>query len=776
MERGADPMTGRVLEGRYRVGAKIARGGMATVYEALDLRLNRGCAVKIMHSDLGDDADFRRRFVREAHAAARLSHPNVVSVSDQGDDDGALFLVMEHVEGRTLREVMREEAPMPPERALALLEPVLAALSEAHAAGLVHRDVKPENVLIADDGRIKVADFGLARAFDASVSQTATRGVLIGTVSYLAPELIVDGSADPRVDVYAAGVLLFEMLTGRKPHEGEGAIQIAFKHVNEDIVAPSTCTAQPLPSYVDALVTRATSREREHRQADAKVFLQQARRVAATLRAGVVEDEELTADLLPSGPGLRRDTQEDGIDYVDEDVDRAGAAFAPRAWTDDSDGAGDDDLDDLDDLDEPPALADHGVPLPDSEETTTLIRVGGLAGAGVAGASAAAGTAGAVAGARSAGSVPTARGTAPSRPTVDRDEPTRGPAARGAVPSSHGGSAPASARANGRGRDPRNGVPGQAGPPPAGVASPPGGGRRRRLRRPRRGLVLLLVVALLTVAAGYAGWWFAVGRYTSTPGVINLAVSDAESRVAEEGLDLDVSDRVFSETVPAGSIIETEPAAGSRIVEGGTVEVVVSKGRERYAVPALAGKPIDDVEAILTEQNLTLGEPKERYSETVEEGRVISVDPTAGTELRRDSVVTVVVSRGQRPVEIPDFAGRSAERAQSKLAELGFEVSVTEENSDTVDEGVVMDQTPDDGTGFKGDQIELVVSKGPVMVVVPDLAGMSVESATEELEAVGLGIDVSETRLYIGLDTVVEQDADGGSSLPKGSVVTVGVV
>ena len=147
MERGADPMTGRVLDGRYRVGAKIARGGMATVYEALDLRLDRGCAVKVMHSDLGDDADFRRRFVREAHAAARLSHPNVVSVSDQGDDDGALFLVMEHVEGRTLREVMREEAPMPPERALALLEPVLAALSEAHAAGLVHRDVKPENVL-----------------------------------------------------------------------------------------------------------------------------------------------------------------------------------------------------------------------------------------------------------------------------------------------------------------------------------------------------------------------------------------------------------------------------------------------------------------------------------------------------------------------------------------------------------------------------------------------------------------------------------------------------
>ena len=287
---------------------------------------------------------------------------------------------------------------------------------------------------------------------------------------------------------------------------------------------------------------------------------------------------------------------------------------------------------------------------------------------------------------------------------------------------------------------------------------------------------MLVVVLLLTAAAGYGGWWFAVGRYTLTPGVINLAVSDAESKVSDAGLDIDVTERVFSETVPAGSIIETDPAAGSRIVEGGTVEAVVSKGRERYAVPALAGKPFEDVEGILTAQNLTLGEPAKRYSETVEEGDVISADPSAGTELRRDSVVTVVVSRGQRPVDIPDFAGRSAERAQSRLGELGFEVSISEENSDTVDKGVVIDQTPDDGTGFKGDQIELVVSKGPVMVVVPDLAGMSVDSATDALAEVGLGIDVSQTRFYIGLETVVRQDVDGGDSLPKGSVVTVSVV
>jgi eukaryotic-like serine/threonine-protein kinase len=712
-------MTGRVLDGRYRVGAKIARGGMATVYEAHDLRLDRGCAVKVMHDDLSDDADFRRRFVREAHAAARLSHPNVVSVSDQGDDDGALFLVMEHVRGRTLREVMRHEAPMTPERALALLDPVLSALAEAHANGLVHRDVKPENVLIADDGRVKVADFGLARAFDASVSQTATRGVLIGTVSYLAPELIVDGSADPRVDVYAAGVLLYEMLTGRKPHEGEGAIQIAFKHVNEDIAAPSTGTTQPIPAYVDALVTRATSRDRDHRQADAKVFLHQLRRVGAALRAGAVEDAELTADLLP-------------------------ATSVPFH----------DDLDDLDQLPERTegtSDVDTSLPVPDSEETTTVIRAAGLAGAGV----------GAPSRSRSATVTPERPRNRSAPVTSARSAPE---AAGGPATLSSGAPSSRPVRRHGQG-----GVPGQ--PPSTGGAPPPPAGRRRS----RRGLALLLVVVLLTVLAAWGGWWLALGRYTSMPGIINLTVSDAQGKVAAAGLDMDVSRRAFSESVPAGSVISTDPAAGSRIVEGGTVEVVVSKGRERYEVPALAGERFGDVEDILSAQNLSLGEPERAWSERVDRGLVISADPRAGTELRRDSVVTVTVSKGPKPIDVPDFTGKSAERAEEQLSGLGFAVSTSEEHSDTVDKGVVMDQSPDEGTAYKGDEIELLVSKGPVMVEVPDLQGMSVEEARSELSSVGLGIDVEEVSLYIGLDTVVTQDPKSGA-LPKGSTVTVGIV
>src|SRR6478672_11904423 len=297
----ADPMIGRVLDGRYRVGPRIARGGMATVYEATDLRLDRTCALKIMHSGLGDDDEFAARFVREARSAARLSHPHVVGVFDQGDDNGTLFLAMEYIPGHTLRDLIRKEAPMSPAKALAVIDPVLSALAAAHAAGMIHRDVKPENVLLADDGRVKVADFGLARAISAETQHTATGGVLIGTVSYLSPELVVDGKADARSDVYAAGVLIYEMLTGHKPHQADSAIQVAYKHVHEDIPAPSASTPG-IPPYVDALVARATSRDPSYRPADARVLLHQVRRVRHALDHGVVDDQDLLDDLTPTTP------------------------------------------------------------------------------------------------------------------------------------------------------------------------------------------------------------------------------------------------------------------------------------------------------------------------------------------------------------------------------------------------------------------------------------------------------------------------------------------
>ena len=258
-----DPLVGRLLDGRYQITERLARGGMATVYRAVDTRLTRTVAVKVMHVGLGDDAEFARKFDREARAAARLAHPNVVAVFDQGSDlieghSSRPYIVMEHVDGYTLRDVINREAPMLPLRALEVIEPVLAALAAAHDAGLVHRDVKPENVLISDRGQIKVADFGLAKAISSQTS-TATQGLLIGTVSYLPPELVVSGQADARSDVYSTGVVLFELLTGRKPHTGDTPIQVAYAHVHADVPAPSRYpTAGPVPPYLDALVARAT--------------------------------------------------------------------------------------------------------------------------------------------------------------------------------------------------------------------------------------------------------------------------------------------------------------------------------------------------------------------------------------------------------------------------------------------------------------------------------------------------------------------------------------
>ncbi|HET6824315.1 MAG TPA: protein kinase, partial [Amnibacterium sp.] len=231
-----DPMVGRLLDGRYQVRARIARGGMATVYLATDLRLERRVAVKIMHAHLADDASFRDRFIQEARSAARLAHPNVVNVFDQGQDAGLAYLVMEYLQGITLRDLLGEYGRLTPDQTMDILEAVLAGLVAAHKAGIIHRDLKPENVLLADDGRIKIGDFGLARA---ATSHTASGQALLGTIAYLSPELVTRGIADTRSDIYAVGIMMYEMLVGEQPFRGEQPVQIAYQHANDSVPAPS---------------------------------------------------------------------------------------------------------------------------------------------------------------------------------------------------------------------------------------------------------------------------------------------------------------------------------------------------------------------------------------------------------------------------------------------------------------------------------------------------------------------------------------------------------
>jgi serine/threonine-protein kinase len=261
-----DPQVGALLDGRYRVAAKIATGGTSTVYRGVDVRLDRPVALKVMDSRYAGDEQFLTRFRLEARSVARLKDPGLVAVYDQGLDARHPFLVMELIEGGTLRELLAERGPMPPHAVAAVLRPVLGGLAVAHRAGLVHRDVKPENVLISDDGEVKIADFGLVRAVAAAGITSAS--VILGTAAYLSPEQVRDGKATPRSDVYALGIVTYELLTGQTPFTGDSALSVAYQRLDTDVPPPSARIGG-VPRQFDAFVARATARDPAARYADA---------------------------------------------------------------------------------------------------------------------------------------------------------------------------------------------------------------------------------------------------------------------------------------------------------------------------------------------------------------------------------------------------------------------------------------------------------------------------------------------------------------------------
>lgn len=677
---GDEALVGRVLSDRYLIGDRIARGGMASVFLAVDRRLDRDVAIKVMHHGLGDDQQFTDRFVREAKSAAKLNHRNVVSVFDQGRDGDVTYLVMEYVPGRTLRDLMREEAPMPPYRALELLEQVLVALSAAHAAKIIHRDVKPENVLITPDGDVKVADFGLARAVSAAT--TATGGTLIGTVSYLAPEIVTNDGADARSDIYACGAMLYEMLTGLKPHAGESPIQVAYKHVHEDIGAPSA-VVPGIPAYVDALVARATVRDRDQRSTDARVMLQQVRSVQRALDAGLTDDPDLVADLLPGArhadddaptvsvprvPPVARPTSSSASEpteavHVDEATVQWSAGLAPLAPVDPPTRAG---------LDAPPVL-------PEAAD-----RPAGL------------------------------------HPIMSAEDYKK---ARAGEPKSHRG---------------------------------------------RNLLILAVLLALLVFAVGY---WFSVGRYDDTPVLEGSAVALAKETAQKQGFELKVTKEAFSENRPAGTVIDTNPEPGAKILPGSTIDAVVSKGPDRVHVPAdLKGMTVTAATAALKKVDLVVGDTKNVYDEKVDKGRVIGVTNYAVTDdLKRGTEVVLGVSKGPKPIKVEDYRGRPFADAKKGLEDAGFKVSASQVFSTDVDEGNVVSQTPFQGTQVKGDTITLTVSKGPEMVEVPNLVNHSRAFAEKMLAKVGLKM----TAFGAGNFIVKAQTPPAGSKRPKGSTVTV---
>lgn len=719
MTSTSDPLVGHVLDGRYQVIDRVARGGMATVYRATDIRLGRMVAVKVMHVGLGDDADFARKFDREARSAARLSHPHVVSVFDQGDDSGRPYIVMELVEGRTLRSVISREAPLTPIRALSMIEPVLSALAAAHEAGLVHRDIKPENVLISERGEIKVGDFGLARIVSAQTS-TATAGLLIGTVSYLPPELVVSGKADARSDVYSTGVVLFELLTGRKPHTGETPIQVAYAHVHNDVPAPSSLTtAGPIPDYVDALIARATARNADARPHDAKVLLAQVRRVRSALQAGLRSDPELSQDLTVPLMALRRqqgqDVAADGVDpYARTTAIGPALETAAREERAELRAAGDHyrSLSPAVDPQRAPSVED------DHEFTPTDIRV------------------------LSGPSTPANLYSPSSQDSADELDSDLAP---------------------GR-RDPSRPNPSRPNEPV------------HRSRHRLRGWIVLLLVLLLTASAAAAGWYFAKGRFTSTPALTSISQARAKIIAGEAGLQIGFTPS-YSETVDKGKVIKTSPRPGGKIRRGGEVDATISRGPERYPMPKVAGLTRRSAEDALSKGHLQAGTIRDEYSESVEKDLVLKASERPGDQLEPDSRIDLVVSAGPRPISITDYTGQTADQATAALQDAGFEVRLKSKHSTKVPQGSVIKQTPDNGEGHQDDRVTLVKSLGPVMVTVPTVKSMGVKAAQKTLEDKGFRVRTNKSSaLFLGLGYVASSDPAGGSKAPKGSTITLSLV
>lgn len=648
MESGARAgLVGKVVGSRYEVRALLARGGMATVYEAVDLRLDRLVALKVMHPHLAADPGFVARFEREAKSAARLSHPHVVAVYDQGEADGLVYLAMELIPGRTLRDVIRDYGPLTTEQALVFLEPVVEALAAAHAAGLVHRDIKPENVLISHDGRVKVADFGLARAV-ATSETNATAGVLIGTVAYLAPEQVESGEADERTDFYAAGICLFEMVTGQVPHGGDSPLSVAYQHVNSDVPAPSSVSSG-VPPEADAIVRTATRRDPGQRYRNSQDFLADVRRARASLPAPTpFMDAPAMNDTLVVG--LNNPVEAGG-----------GRGYEPRS--------GSDVMTEADD-----GYRDYG----DSDD-------------------------------------------------FDDDD-------------------------FGEYED----------------------------QRPRRGLRLFVALAVIvTIAgAGVAGWWLAVGpgTYSPTPDVVGQTFDEATATLAAEGLAIEATAEQYSETIPAGSVLTTDPGPGEGIAASGTVGVVVSLGAERYAVPDVRGStPKEATEAIVS-AGLASGGRVEAFDDQVPTGQVASTDPPMGEPVPVDTPVDLIVSKGPEPVELADITGKKQAVAIKRLEEAGVQVSAVKEFSESVAQGRVVSMAPKAATVVdSGSTVKIVVSKGPPPVEVPDLIDRRQDNAVAELERLGLVAEIDDGAVT-RLNRVFDQSPSPGELVPRGTTVILRII
>lgn len=637
---GEPPPIGQVLDGRYRVESRIATGGMATVYRAVDTRLDRELALKVMHPSLAGDAAFVERFIREAKSVARLAHPNVVGVYDQGTDGTYVYLAMEYVSGCTLRDVLRDRGALRPRVALDVLEPMLAALGAAHHAGMVHRDMKPENVLIGDDGRVKVADFGLVRAVDTQTS--VGTDTILGTVSYLAPEQIEQGTTDTRTDLYACGVMLHEMLTGAKPHTGGTPAQVLYQHLHEDMPAPSASVPGLAPE-LDALVARATARAADGRPQDAGAMLYETRGVRARLTAAQLDavpprakqPQPGLAEVLAADTALNEGRMPSAAVSPGGSEERTSVLPRPAAAAHDlghggqagygpADGyGGEDDLN---------RTARFAAP-PPHDPGPRGRRAGGrgfvvalavallmLVGTGVWYINAGQFTQTPAVLDKTESDARKTLGDSGLDVNVTRDYSER--VERGHV-----------------------------------IESNPDPGDRIR----RTGTVTLVV------SKG--------PEIVKVPELTGTTLAEAKRKLKTAGLESGVVEQEFSDETARGSVIASSPDAGTERRPGTPVALTVSKGAP-VDVPDVVGDDEDSAVDELREEGLKVRIAPARVFSEEDEGSIARQSPAEGGTAAEGDTVTLTVSKGQDLVDVPDVEDLGKKQARKKLEAAGFKVTV----------------------------------------------------------------------------------------------------
>jgi serine/threonine-protein kinase len=630
-------LTGELIDNRYQLQRVVASGGMATIYHALDLRLDRQVAVKIMHPHLANDEDFVGRFIREAKAAAALAHPNIVAIQDQGWNEGgvpAVFIVMEYIEGFTLRDVITEQGALGVTESLRYFAPVVSAMSAAHKNGILHRDIKPENILISKDGRVKVADFGLAKGPQLGATLTVESSVILGSVSYLSPEQVQRGLSDMRSDVYSLGIVLFEMLTGKKPFDGDSPIQIAYMHVNENVMAPSKLNPN-IPPELDEIVLKATANNPDKRFKDAGALQEQILSLLAKLDPNR-RQMSLELDIpIPKGKSPKKKSEKRGkLDII--------------------------------------------------KNITTQLDL--------------------------------------KRGNVMRE--TSGTTKR----------------------------------------------KRKVSNRVKRNRAIAILIVLLIVATS----WYRIsgpGNKIVVPSLAGMSQTQAAKVAAELGLKVEVTQEVFSEDVPKGKVLTSDPAGGGRVAIAGTVNLIISKGKDRIEIPNLVGLTVESATAVLKSKSLKIGRVTEKYNYTLEAGLIIDGNPSSGSPVRQDSSIDLIISQGPEQVELTNFQGKTSDQAQSELTAAGLIASSKYEYSDTIPIGTVISQTPSDvSTVGKGEKITLIISKGPSKIFIPNVYSLSKLAATKILEDLGFKVEFK----YIAKKkSVTNISPKSGTAVSPGSTVTI---